>query len=152
MTSSLLPHSPNSQACKPVPSLLGRARILPSGSGDPPFSIWLSSKAQSEKATSSKQPSHLSRVNKQVFLWVPTHPEPSRTAFFVSQEWADSTCRFLSLQTRAAHLRRMQRCQNSRFLWKAFQIFNIWQLTEMVYVVFKMVLTGREFLRWNLYF
>lgn len=85
VTSSLLPPSSNSQACRAVPSLLGRAQILPSGSGYPPFSIWLPSKAQPEKATSSKQPSRLSGVNRQVFLWVPTHPEPSRTVFFASQ-------------------------------------------------------------------
>lgn len=85
VTSSLPPYSLNSQARRPVPSLLVHVQSLPSGSGDPPFSIWPSSKAQSEKATSSKQPSRLSRVNRQMLLWVPTHPEPSRTAFFVSQ-------------------------------------------------------------------
>lgn len=85
VTSSLPPYSLNSQARRPVPSLLAHVQSLPSGSGDPPFSIWPSSKAQPEKATSSKQASCLSRVNRQVLLWVPTHPEPSRTAFFVSQ-------------------------------------------------------------------
>lgn len=78
-------NSLNSQARRPVPSLLAHVQSLPPGSGDPPFSIWPSSKAQPEKATSSKQASRLSRVNRQVLLWVPTHPEPSRTAFFVSQ-------------------------------------------------------------------